>query len=420
MRPTIGIAAAEAWLDALARRPERPGPYGLELMTELLERLDRPQDRFAAIQVAGSRGKGSTCSLLSAALHAGDRHVGLTTSPHLVDVTERLRLNERDVDAERLLGWVGEIGAVRDELEPSYFELLMAVAFHAFAEEQVDVGVIEVGLGGRLDASTTCQPIVSVITRIGLEHRDRLGPDLTSIAGEKAGIIRPGVPVVLGPNEPEVEDVVRARADELSAPLRIVTTEEVEAAPATSLSGPAQAENAAVAAAVLDELARVRPELGITSDQRDAGFAAVRCPGRLQLLSPRPDATRLGARELLVDVSHDPTGIANLRRHVESLDRAVAPVFACLADKELAAIATELAQGPRLSHATFHVPELGGPRTQPAADIVQTLTAAGLTAQPHPDLVTALTTAADQDALVVAFGSFRVAGEAIRLHADTP
>lgn len=393
------------WLERIGRRPVRPGPYSLELVTELLERLGRPQDAFRALHVAGTRGKGSTCALLAAALEQAGLPAGLTTSPHLVAVTERIRLRERDATAEQLSGWLEQVRAAAAELEPSYFEALIAASFVAFAEQGLPLAVVEVGLGGRLDATVLCRPAACAITRLGLEHRDRLGDTLAEIAGEKAGILKSGVPAVLAPNEEEAVAAVAARARAVGAPLRRLGPEELADAPEPGLPGPAQRENAAVAWALLEELARVEPRWSVSREQAVAGFARVRWPGRL-------DRRRLGELELLIDCAHDETSLRALVEHAAATDfEPSAGVFTCLGDKDLDALAGVLASAPAFARSPFFVPELAAhPRARPAAEVVEHLAAAGLAARAVGGVDEALAEAARLGGPVAVFGSLVLAG----------
>jgi dihydrofolate synthase/folylpolyglutamate synthase len=180
---------------------------GLDNIIKLCEALGNPQLRFPAIHIAGTNGKGSTSHMIAGALqHAGYR-TGLYTSPHLVDLRERIRINGVPVTEQFVIDFVEKTKQLVKEIEPSYFELNVAMAFVAFAEEKVDVAVIETGLGGRLDSTNIITPVLSIITNIGLDHTQILGDTLALIAEEKAGIIKEKVPVVIGETHPETEQV---------------------------------------------------------------------------------------------------------------------------------------------------------------------------------------------------------------------
>lgn len=390
---------------AVGRRPERPGPYSLALIGELLERLGRPQDDFLALHVAGTRGKGSTCALLSAALEEAGIPAGLTTSPNLVAITERIRLRERDCSEDDLRGWLALVREASGELQPSYFEALMAAAFVAFSSSGVPLAVVEVGLGGRLDASVLCRPVVTAVTRLGLEHCDRLGDTIEEIAFEKAGIFKAGVPAVMAPNAPEALAVADARARELGVPLRVIGDPELASAPESGLPGPVQRENAALAWAVLEELALADPRFPVSRSQAERGFAAVRWPGRLDR---RRSATGV---PVLVDVAHDVASVQALIAAVEQGgDRPATLLFTCLSDKDLPAMAELLAASGPMREAAVLVPTIEHPRSRPAAEVVAALLAAGLEARPCASVEAGLSSALETGGAVIAFGTFAVAG----------
>ena len=185
---------------------------GIETMEALDELLDHPHRQFKCIHVAGTNGKGSTSHMLAAAMQKNYK-VGLYTSPHLVDFRERIKINGQMVSQEFVYNFLQEYKERFVELGASFFEITTALAFAYFAHEQVDVAVIECGLGGRLDSTNIITPLLSIITNIGLDHCDHLGFSLSEIAGEKAGIIKPGVPVVVSEKgAPDVEAVFREKA----------------------------------------------------------------------------------------------------------------------------------------------------------------------------------------------------------------
>ncbi len=194
--------------------------FGLERITAALERLGRPQERFPAVHIAGTNGKGSTAAMVESCLRAAGVHTGLFTSPHLCRFTERIRVDGEEIsqaDVVRL--------AARAQAQEglTFFEVVTAMALCAFAERGIQLAVMETGMGGRLDATNVVRPAVCVLTSVGLDHTEVLGPDLASVATEKAGIFKPGVPVVCAPSpSPEVERVVRQRCAVLQAPLHVL------------------------------------------------------------------------------------------------------------------------------------------------------------------------------------------------------
>lgn len=189
---------------------------GLENTLRLMAHVGNPHEKLRAVHVAGTNGKGSTSHLIAAALQASGLKVGLFTSPHLVSLTERIRINGKPIDEEEVAAWVTRHQAFLDEVRPSFFETMTAMGFDWFVREKVDVAVVETGLGGRLDSTNVLTPILSVITNIGMDHMEFLGNTLTSIAREKAGIMKEGVPCVIGESHPQTMNVFLDKAQECS------------------------------------------------------------------------------------------------------------------------------------------------------------------------------------------------------------
>ncbi len=189
----------------------------------LSNHLNHPEQNFRSIHVAGTNGKGSVSHMLASVFQAGGMTTGLTTSPHLKDFRERIRINGVPISKEEVVAFVARHRSFFNSIHPSFFEMAMAMAFDHFSSNSVDVAVVETGLGGRLDSSNIVTPLVSVITNIGMDHTHLLGDSLQAIAGEKAGIIKPGIPVVIGRNQPEVMDVFMERAAALKAPVTVAS-----------------------------------------------------------------------------------------------------------------------------------------------------------------------------------------------------
>src|SRR5687767_10918595 len=185
----------------------------------LCDSLDNPQTKFKSIHIAGTNGKGSTSHMLAAILQTAGYKTGLYTSPHLKDFRERFRINGEMIDTTFVADFVERIQPAIETIEPSFFELTVAMAFDYFAQQQVDIAVIETGLGGRLDSTNVITPELSVITNIGWDHMDLLGDSLEKIASEKAGIIKPRIPVVISERQPEVENIFMERASSMDSPL---------------------------------------------------------------------------------------------------------------------------------------------------------------------------------------------------------
>ena len=199
---------------------------GLQTTEALDEHFGHPHRKFKTIHIAGTNGKGSCSHTLAAILQAEGYKVGLYTSPHLVDFRERIRVNGECVPEQSVIDFVDQERAFFERLHPSFFELTTALAFKYFAEQEVDIAVIEVGLGGRLDCTNIITPILSIITNISLDHTQFLGNTLAEIAGEKAGIIKPGVPVIIGEDIPETRPVFEAKARDMKAPITFAQDDE--------------------------------------------------------------------------------------------------------------------------------------------------------------------------------------------------
>jgi len=293
--------------------------YGIDRMAHLVERLGRPDRRFPIIHVAGTNGKGSVCAILESLYRAHGYSTGMFTSPHLIYLGERVQVNRQPLPARRIADYTGHLRAVAAELgredadkHPSFFEFVTAMALLRFAEEPVDIGIIEVGLGGRLDATNVVEPEVSVITSIDFDHTELLGDTLGKIAREKAGILKPGRPVVLGPLPAEAEDTILSIARSRGCPVHRVVDRfpRAEDYPVPALEGPYQRVNAATAVLVTEVLGRRFP---LSPAARAQGLAAVSWAARWQS-EPLADG-----RRLILDATHNPQGARELDRNLELL-----------------------------------------------------------------------------------------------------
>lgn len=313
----------------------------LERIRRLMGRLGNPQNRFRCVHVAGTNGKGSTCALVESALRQAGYRVGLFTSPYLVDFRERIQINREMISRERLVACYRQVMEAEQALEQAgfepvnEFELVTALGFVAFAEAGVDYGVIEVGLGGRWDATNViAAPEVCCITPVSLDHTRVLGSTVEEIAREKAGILKPGRPVIMAAQEPGAEGVIRAEAEDLGCPLIPAATwmQEgydcqgqrllLEGVPVTlPLLGRFQGENAAAAWSVCRRL-------GLDRETICRGFAQVSWPGRLQYIPGSPG--------LLIDAGHNPAGIGALCQTLKELfpEREKIAVMAMMRDKD--------------------------------------------------------------------------------------
>jgi len=297
---------------------------GLDNITQLLALIGNPQHRFPAIHVAGTNGKGSVLAFLDSMLRAAGYRTGRFTSPHLIDVTERFLLSGTPIGEETMASILLRL---RDEARslphaPTFFEMTTAVAFEAFAREAVELGLIETGMGGRLDSTNVLQPIVTAITPVDLDHMAYLGDNLAAIAGEKAGIIKSGGPVVIGPQAPEALEVLLETATRLGAPTCLADRDFrfglddsgfSYCSDALSLSGCTlglkggyQAQNAAMAVALAEQIAPQFPRLTTATIQQ--GLAEARWPGRLEQVMESPP--------VILDVAHNPAGARQLAQNL--------------------------------------------------------------------------------------------------------
>lgn len=303
--------------------------FGLDTTTALLRDLGDPHTVFPSIHIGGTNGKGSVAALVAEALRCAGWRVGLYTSPHLVSFRERIRVDGVPISEAAVAMWTARMAPRIQELGATFFEASTAMAFADFAARGVDIAVVEVGLGGRLDSTNVVAPLVSAVTKIAMDHMKYLGENLADIAREKAGIAKPGIPFVIGERDPAVVDVLRQEAHRRAcdaggqADVRVLPPDYEWTGP-LRLQGPHQRRNAGVAHGILMALPeRWRPDL----DAIQRGFAAARVPGRLD---------RRG--KWLFDVAHNPDGMEALVAALQA-DPPPGPVHALvsiLGDKEWA------------------------------------------------------------------------------------
>ncbi len=359
----MAVDEYRAALESLFERRRFGLRPGLEAIRALLEGLNHPERRFPAIHVTGSKGKGSTAAIAQAVLSAHGLKTGLFTSPHLASYRERLRVDGRMVSRSAVVAGLRRIETAAREAQatgtlerpPTFFEVTTALAFDWFAHEQVDAAVVEVGIGGRLDATNVLESRVGVITTIELEHTDILGPDLTSIAREKAGIFHLGMTGVVGDLPEEARVMVEAEAARLAVPLwhaeKEVRVDDRSLSPDGQtftvrvpgrtfpglflpLLGRFQPSNAALAVAAVVRFAHATG-LELDPQKVAAGFAQVRWPGRLERVAKRP--------ELFYDVAHTPESARSLAQSLGEIAPLANPeesaiVFGCLREKDAARI----------------------------------------------------------------------------------
>lgn len=334
--------------------------------------------------------------LVAEALRAAGLRVGIYTSPHLVDVRERMLVDGRPISRAAFAAWTSRLAPLLDATGASFFEATTAMAFADFAARGVDIAVIEVGLGGRLDATNVVHPLVSVVTRVALDHTDYLGPTLDHIAREKAGIAKPDTPFVVGESDPALRARLRELAEHANAQVILVPPDARYEGP-LALHGPHQRRNAAVAAALLDALPeRWRPP----ADATRIGFARAQLPGRMD---------RRG--RWLFDVAHNPDGIRTLRRALET-DPPPTPVHGVvcvLGDKDWRTMLEDLLEMVDRLWLT-NAPSAPPGRTW---DLAAAGKCAGPRATIEPDLGRALDTAAEGAGTVLVCGSFHTVGDAM-------
>ena len=395
-------------------RLEALGRFGMKLtldrMAAMMEILGRPERRLRAVHVAGTNGKGSTVAMLDAVLRAAGLRSGRWTSPHLEDFRERLVIEGLPAAPERLAEAFTRVWAALEEVKdspaghPTQFEAATAAAFLLLAEARLDAAAIEVGLGGRHDATNVLTPLVAVITPLALDHTDRLGPDLPSIAAEKAGIIKPGGMVVSAPQEPEALEVIQAEADRLGARLRLVGRDFFFRLAAAgeegtfaylrgardygrvriNLLGAHQAVNAAAAVAAAEALAE-EAGLEIPPAAVRRGLAEVVWPGRLEVAGRNPF--------VVLDGAHNPHGMRALRRALVEVFRRerVDLLFGVLENRPVEEMAGIIAPAARRVVAA-PVPDGTAPSADPAR-VKAAFAAWGIPAEAVADLEEALAAA---------------------------
>ena len=355
------MSSAEAlFAELLADLRSRGVRLELEPIRRLLDALGRPQDRFPCIAVAGTNGKGSTAAFLASMLEAAGKRVGLFTSPELEEPEDQIRLDGRRIDRALFVDLLREIEATG--LKPTLFEATTAAALLAFARHDIEIAVLEAGLGGRRDGVNAVDPILAVLTSVDLDHAEQLGGTLGAIAEDKAGILRPGRPAVVGWLASEARQVVRAEAERLGAVPRFADTEilalsthnqgwagqQVELtttrrsyALEIALPGLHQAHNLALAVLAAECLV---DDLRLDAEAIRHGVAACRWPGRLELVH-RP-------RRLLLDAAHNPAGAEALAVFLESLDEPYDLLFGAFLDKDALPMMRRLGAAARRIHLT--------------------------------------------------------------------
>lgn len=400
---------------------------GLERISKLLADLGNPHDRVPIIHVAGTNGKGSVCAYLSSILTEAGYKVGRYISPHLVDWTERISIDLQPIATEELERFILKVRSAIDSLaeSPTQFEIITAAAWLYFAQNKVDLAVIEVGLGGRLDATNVCdRPLVSIITSLSLEHWQVLGPTLADIAREKAGILKPNCPAVIGKLPPDAREVVAAKVVELNCPtvwvepalelnketenrLRLAQYGEIEYS--LPLLGDMQLTNSAIAIAAVQILQQQGWNIPKTAIQQ--GMAKTRWLGRLQWTSWRD-------RQLLIDGAHNPAAAQALRQYINTLDTPITWVMGMLSTKDHANIFTALLRPGDYLY-LVPVPDRSSAEPEALAKLAQKACPQLDRCQIFPELTTALNIAFREEnpdkRLVVLCGSLYLVGYFLKL-----
>ena len=420
----MNYSEAKAYVDSTEKFGIKPG---LDRIKKMMTYLGNPQDKLQFVHVAGTNGKGSTCTMLSAILTGAGYRTGLFTSPYVINFRERFMVDGEMITEDEFAGIMTRVKTVNDLLEKSgcnltQFELITAVAFLWFAQKECDVVVLECGLGGRLDSTNVIkEPLCSVITKISLDHTDILGDTIEKIAGEKAGIIKPGCPVVLAPNQrQEAVSVVVRRCAELGSPLTVsgMDTVSVKAMLPTMtevyyaglrlmvpLAGPHQVENAITAVNAARELNGLGFRL--PDSKIAAGIAQAKIPARFEIISHDP--------LVVVDGAHNPDGIDALCHSIDALlgGRSIVGIIGMLRDKAYEDALSEII--PRFDMVMTVTPN--SPRALSAKELAacaQQFAGEGVSVKPVDSLKKAAYTAldmADEASAVVVCGSLYLASE---------
>ena len=379
---------------------------GLENTLRLMAHVGNPHARLKAIHVAGTNGKGSTSHLIAAALQASGRKVGLFTSPHLVSLTERIRINGQPIPEETVAAFVTEHKDFLNATQPSFFETMTALGFWYFVQQKVDIAVVEVGLGGRLDSTNVLTPILSVITNIGLDHTEFLGNTLTQIAKEKAGIIKPGVPVVIGESHPQTINVFLAKAQECGSQIYFADQCEylrrtrLKVAPECEMKGIYQEHNLQTAFVALRAIS-------IQYSAIREGFSHV-CTmtglrGRWEILRKEP--------LIICDTGHNSHGLQYVARQLKELPNPhIYIVFGMVNDKDTEVVMRLMPAGERY-HYIFTRPNTQ--RARSAQEMLALWGKEGIAIDnPQQAIRYALNRASKEDAIFIG-GSNYLVGEAI-------
>lgn len=332
---------------------------GLDNIRELCEHLGDPQFDFPSIHIAGTNGKGSTAHFIASILQEAGYRVGLFSSPHLKDFRERIKINGEFISEEEIIEFVNSNKEAFEKIDASFFEYTTAMSFWYFAKHEVDIAVIETGLGGRLDSTNIINPEVCAITSISLDHINLLGDTLPAIAGEKAGIIKPNVPIVVGKNKSEVISVILSHALPLQAEVLLAEEMELPEGMELGLKGSYQVENAQTASAIAEVLQSQDWDIeerhvlnGLKRVIENTNFA-----GRWQKLGDKP--------KIICDVAHNEDGVGWIVKQLkEETYKHLHIVFGMVADKDLSNVLVQLPKD-----ATYYFCAADSPRALPSAEM---------------------------------------------------
>lgn len=314
---------ARAFLDDLRRLGMK---LGLENPRRWARYFGSPQSKLRFLHVAGTNGKGSVCAMLESIYRAAGYRVGLFTSPHLIDLRERIQVNRTNLSEDRLLQWVNQFREAWrhfEEMRPTFFEALVIIALLEFQHENCDLILWETGLGGRLDATNIVKPILTIITNIGLDHQKWLGKDLTSIAAEKAGIIKAGIPLLHSVKSKNARKVIEKKAAELGNHFEFVDANHLDSEIEIGLCGEHQRDNAALAMRAVEWLSPMFP---VSESKKTKGLKSTHWAGRLQQIFR-------GKQEILLDGAHNQSGIRALCAFLKHHKKRAAFVFGVLEGK---------------------------------------------------------------------------------------
>jgi dihydrofolate synthase/folylpolyglutamate synthase len=377
---------------------------GLDKISQLMDHLGQPHKAYPTLHIGGTNGKGSTSHMLSAVLQQAGYRVGLYTSPHLKDFRERIKINGRMMAKSQLMEFVHRHFTFFQSLRPTFFEWSVALAFNLFKQEKVDIAIVEVGMGGRLDATNILEPVLSVITNISLDHTQYLGADRASIAGEKAGIIKPNIPVIIGEKDPITAPVFERKARDVNAPLHYAQDTLLPKGLKTDLKGVYQAQNLLTAYTALQLLQGFR----ISAGALEKGFAQVAAisgfQGRWQTLGEWP--------KIIADVSHNEAGFSFLKAQLAQEDYVqLHLVIGFVKDKEVTKIIPYLPKDAR-----YYLTQSEGPRALEVETLSTLFTQNGFSCTTYKKVAVALQVAkkqADSQDLILVTGSTFVVAEVL-------